>query len=53
MEDPVRRCLVLPPTRLEQIAHDGYSSGTTDAFSHLDRRSETQHLMAASYQDLD
>ena len=53
MEDPVSRRLVLPLTRLEQVAHDGYRSGTTHALRRLQRLRETEHLMATGHEDLD
>ena len=53
MEDPVSRRLVLPLTRLEQIAHDGDRAGTTHALRGLRALRETEHLMATGHEDLD
>ncbi len=41
MKDPVSRRLVLPLTRLEQVAHDRYRSGTTHALRGLRGLRET------------
>ena len=53
MEDPVNRGLVLPLTRLEQVAHDRYCSGTTHALGGLRAPRETEHLMATGHEGLD
>jgi hypothetical protein len=53
MEDPVSRRLVLPLTRFEQVAHDGYRSRATDALGPLDRARKTEYLMATCREDLD
>jgi hypothetical protein len=53
MKDPVSRGLVLPRTRLEQVAHDGYRSGPTHALSRLHGVRETEYWMATGHEDLD
>ena len=53
MEDPVSCRLVLPLTRFEQVAHDGYRSCATDALGPLNRARETEDLMATCREDLD
>jgi hypothetical protein len=47
MEDPVRWRLVLPLPGTEQVAHDGYRSGTAQALRALDPLGETEDLVAA------
>ena len=44
MEDPVSRRLVLPLTRLEQVAHDRCCTGATHALRRVHRPRETEHL---------
>ena len=53
MEDPVSRRLVLPLTRLEQVAHHRYRAGTTHALRRLRALREAEHLMATGHEDLD
>src|SRR5215208_3127884 len=53
MEDPVSCRLVLPLTRFEQVAHDGYRSCATDALGPLDGARETENLMATCREDFD
>jgi hypothetical protein len=53
MKDPVRRRLVLPHARLEQIAHDRYRSCTTYAVRRLRGSRETEDPMAAGFEHLD
>ena len=53
MEDPVGRRLVLPLTRLEEVAHYGYCAGTTHALCSLRALREPEYLMATSDEDLD
>ena len=49
MEDPVGRRLILPLTRLEQVAHDRYRSGTTHALCGLRALRETEHLVTTRH----
>ena len=53
MKDPVSRRLVLPLTRLEQVAHHRDRAGTTHALRGLRALRETEHLMATGHEDLD
>src|SRR6185295_16529887 len=53
MKDPVSRRLVLPLTRLEQVAHNGYGSGITQTLRRLHGLCEAGHLMATGHEDLD
>ena len=53
MKDPVSRRLVLPPARLEQIAHHGHRAGATHALRSLRGSRETEHLMAPGDEELD
>ena len=53
MKDPVSRRLVLPLTRLEQVAHHRDGAGTTHALRGLRALRETADLMATGHEDLD
>ena len=53
MKDPVSCRFVLPLTRLEQVAHNGYGSGITQTLRRLHGLCETGHLMATGHEDLD
>jgi hypothetical protein len=53
MEDPVSRRLILPPTRLEEVAHHGYCAGTPHALRRLRAVRQTEYLMATGHEDLD
>jgi len=53
MEDPVSRRLVLPLTRLEEVANHGDGSGTTHPLRGLRAVRETEYLMATGHQHLD
>jgi hypothetical protein len=45
MKHPVSCRLVLPLTRLEQVADDRHGSGTTNAGARLDGPRQTEHLV--------
>jgi hypothetical protein len=53
VKDPVSGGLVLPRTRLEQVAHDGDPSGAAHALGRLQGIRETEHLMATGDQNFD
>ena len=53
MEHPVSRRLVLPLTRLEQVADDRHGSGTTNASGRLVRPRKAEHFEATRHQQLD
>jgi hypothetical protein len=53
VKDPVSGGLVLPRTRLEQVAHDGDPSRAPHALGCLQRIRETKYSMATGDQNLD
>jgi hypothetical protein len=53
MKDPVGRCFVLPPARLEQVAHDRRRAGMPHALRRRSRRCETDDVMTSRGKDLD
>jgi hypothetical protein len=52
VEDPFSRRLVLPLTRLEQVANHGLTTGTTHTLRRLRRWREPEHAVAIRHEDL-